>query len=371
MLSTDSIVQVIVSPVSTSAGSSFYHTGLLLVPSSDSEDASAEAEDRLGSYSSPAEMRSAGYAASSPAYLAALRYFGANAALRSLLVFRYPASSTASAALDEVLDLTTDFYGVFLCSDSAEEIQSLAAHMQLLDGRFVLFYAVTGTPAEAASSSGLLAAMQALHTSRALGIYASEYLDAASVLGMAMGLALTRASSAFALCYKPVVGMTPTPLTESQITTLKALNANVYVTRGASRLLLEPGAVASGQRFDEVLYLDRITADLREAAVSLLTEGEGRLPQTDSTSALFINRFSAVLADYESAGVLAPGTWRGSVTDHLSPGDSLENGFALWADSFDTQSDADRAAHRAMPIHVALRFAGSVETLRVDVDVSL
>ena len=34
-------------------------------------------------------------------------------------------------------------------------------------------------------------------------------------------------------------------------------------------------------------------------------------------------------------------------------------------------SDADRAAHKAMPIHIALCPAGSVETLLISVDVGL
>jgi hypothetical protein len=41
----------------------------------------------------------------------------------------------------------------------------------------------------------------------------------------------------------------------------------------------------------------------------------------------------------------------------------------LWADSYDHQSEADRAAHRAVPIHVALTMAGSVESIVIMVNV--
>ena len=149
------------------------------------------------------------------------------------------------------------------------------------------------------------------------------------------------------------------------------MNANVYITRGANRRLLENGTTVSGIRLDEVLALDRISADLQEAALSLLTSGSGKLPQTDETSAVFINRFSAVLAGYAAAGVLAAGRWRGSAAGRLQPGDMIENGYLLWAESYDLQSDADRAAHKAMPIHVALCMAGSVETLLIEIDVSI
>ena len=44
-------------------------------------------------------------------------------------------------------------------------------------------------------------------------------------------------------------------------------------------------------------------------------------------------------------------------------------GFALWADSYDDQSEADRAAHRAVPIQAALTLAGSLESVVITVNV--
>ena len=43
----------------------------------------------------------------------------------------------------------------------------------------------------------------------------------------------------------------------------------------------------------------------------------------------------------------------------------------LWADSYDTQSEADRAAHKAMPVQVALTLAGSLESVVINVNVQL
>ena len=49
----------------------------------------------------------------------------------------------------------------------------------------------------------------------------------------------------------------------------------------------------------------------------------------------------------------------------------LENGYALWADSYDSQPDADRQAHKAMPISVALTLAGSLESVVINVNVQV
>ena len=366
MLTNDPIVQVSVFASSASASATAFDTGLILYPKANAADA-----DRLKTYTSSTDMLSDGFTASDEAYQAAVKYFAASPAPSRLLVSGYPSAETPAQAFAAVLERSASFYGIYLCDATDEKILALAAAVREADGHFVLFYAVVGTPAEAISSSGLFAAVQQTGSRRALGVLAARATDAAAVMGTAMGLALNRRDTAFALCYKKINGMEPISLTESQVTSIKALNGNVYIARGYSRNMLENGAVASGLRFDEVMYIDRIAADLQEAAVALLADGLGKLPQTDETSAVFINRFSAILSSYTAMGVLATSVWRGNPVGNLATGDMLENGFMLWADSYDTQSDSDRAAHRAMPIHCALCMAGSVESLVLDIDVTV
>jgi hypothetical protein len=103
--------------------------------------------------------------------------------------------------------------------------------------------------------------------------------------------------------------------------------------------------------------------------VALLAENPDRLPQTDDASAQFMNVFSSILAGYTARGVLATAAWHGSAVGSIQAGDYLENGFALWADSYDNQSEADRAAHRAVPIQAALTLAGSLESVVITVNV--
>ena len=73
--------------------------------------------------------------------------------------------------------------------------------------------------------------------------------------------------------------------------------------------------------------------------------------------------------DYADRNILASGVWRGSPAGPVQTGDVVENGYALWADSYDDQSDADRAAHKAVPVNVALLLAGSVESIVITVNV--
>ena len=116
---------------------------------------------------------------------------------------------------------------------------------------------------------------------------------------------------------------------------------------------------------------DKIAEDLQNAAVTLLAENPDKLPQTDDSTSQFINRFSSILMTYTDRGVLASTLWRGSDIAPVRSGEILENSFTLWADSYDDQSDADRAAHKVVPVQVALTLAGSIESIVITVNVQV
>ncbi|MBR4576032.1 MAG: DUF3383 family protein [Clostridia bacterium] len=371
MLSLEIIARVNVNVSRSSALPTAFDTGLLLV-----KDASFAEAKRLRSYASSAEAAAGliadGFPASSEAYKAAQKYFAASPAPPRLLVSCHPASESPVQALDAALQKTRDFYGIALADPVTDgEALALDTHLSGLEKPAVWFAALTGTPAAAAASGSLLERLHAAGSRRTVATYVSAVSDAAAVMGAAMGLEAAHAASAFALCYKRVGGLQPSDLTEAQAEAIEELGGNVYVTRGARHTLLEKGSTPSLLRYDEVLYLDQIAEDLQNAALSLLADNPDRLPQTDDASAQFMNAFTGVLIRYTGRGILASAPWRGAALGSLSPGDWLENGFALWADSYDNQPEADRAAHKAMPIQAALTLAGSLESVVINVNVKL
>ncbi len=369
MLSISTIASVLVNVQRSAALPISFDTGLLLV-----KDSSFAAEKRLKSYANSAEAAAGlaedGFSSSTEAYKAAQKYFAASPTPGRLLVSCYPASESPSDALDAVLDRTSDFYGVALADTRTDvELLSLETHIAGLDKPCMLFLALAGTPSAVVAANSLLDKLHAANSRRVIATYASAVSDAAAVMGAAMGLQAAHTASAFSLCYKPVGGIQPSALTQSQVDAIENLGGNVYVTRGYTHTLLEKGSTPSGYRYDEVLYLDMIAEDLQNAAVSLLAENPDKLPQTDDASAQFMNAFSSVLIGYTNRGILATAPWRGSAVGSFSAGDYIENGFALWADSYDNQSEADRAAHKAVPIQCALTLSGSLESVVITVNV--
>ena len=373
MLPIDPIARVVVNAYRSTPSSRSFDTGLLLV--SDTAFTSAK---RCRVYTSSAAalagLEEDGFPSTSMAAKCAVKYFAASPSPARLIISCYPGSGqsaeTPMEALSALLAIRADVYGIcFADAISAENLLAVTAGMDGLPVPMVLFHPVTGDADAAVASGSVLQQLYAASAPRTVIFYCTGSPDAAGLMGLAMGLQLSHPSSAFSLGLKTLYGIAASTLTEVQADALKALNCNVYVSRGTNYTLLEMGTLITGERYDERLYLDMIADDLQQAAVSLLADNPDRMPQTDDSTAAFINRFSSILMTYTTRQVLATSRWRGAAAGPISTGDTLENGFALWADSYDDQSDADRAAHKAVPIQVALTLAGSIESIVITVNV--
>ena len=371
MLSINPIARVNVSVLRTSDSPSVFDTGLLLL-----KDSNYAAAKRLLTYNSweeaSAGLVEAGFADTTQAYKSAQKYFLADPAPSKLLVSCYPTSESPSDALAAVLNLTADFYGVCLGQAETDQvISALASYIEAASEHMVFVVPAVGTTSSQTAALALMGSLMSAGYKRTMAVFCTAVSDASAVMGTMMGLQLYHKNRAFSLCYKSIGGMSPVDLPEAKVIAIESVNGNVYITRGYTHIVFEKGSMASGARYDEILYLDMISDRLQNAAVSLLADNPDRMPQTDDASAQFINRFSSILMNFKDMEVIASGIWKGNSIGSISNGDVLDNGFALWADSYDSQSDEDRSAHKAMPIEVALIMAGSLESVVINVNVQI
>ena len=373
MLSINTIARVAVNAIRSAGIPTAFDTGLILTPTQ-----SYTESKRLMSFSSASEAASglinAGFTTQDYVYSYALKYFGVSPAPGRLLVSCYPSAGdhieTPAQALEKVLQRTVGFYGVCLAGVSDDNpILELEETIRASEHPMMLFIPIPNPPDYAVDEIRMMYKLHQKASQRAVCLYANLPSDAAALMGAVMGLQASHLTSSFSMCYQTINGIQPQNLTQTEVDAIQALNGNVYVTRSFTHHLLEKGTTSSGLRIDEVMYLDMIAATLQSEAVALIAENDVRLPQTDDTTAQFINRFATVLRTYTDRGVLATGAWRGANIGPLVNGDTVENGFILWADSYDLQTDADRAAHKAMPISVGLVMAGSVESIVINVNV--
>lgn len=361
MLQMDQIVKVNVLIGSATATPSVFDVGLVL-----GESDMISASDRVRQFSSLSEVKAAGFPDESPEYKAAKAYFGVSPAPSKLLIGVIDDGETAVQALAAVVAKTNSFYGVYVCGAATQVISDVDTMLSGMN-RCVQFYGVTGAADTVVGATGTLSAMFAKKSKRSMGLYSGAAEDAAAMMGAAMGLSAVHRTDSFALCYKRLPGVTPLALSQQQVDAVKAINGNVYITRGYNRDMLENGTTAHGLRYDEVMYLDQMAADMQDACVSLIADRAAKLPQNDTTSTLFISRLSEVLDGYTAKGVLTAGEWRGAPVGTVETGDVLQNGYYIHIGSYSRQSQADREAHKAMPITCCVVMAGSVESVELTV----
>ena len=378
MLTMDSVVRVNLTIGASVAVNSTFSTGAILGSTVLSSNPITSAE-RFRVFTSLEAVAEAGFATTAPEYVAARKYFGVANKPEKVVIIYYSAVENSTEnpvdALADAVDKGADYYGVYYCapanvSDSVMKttLTSIAEYLGTTYKCGALFYGVTGTVASVTANTGILAAMHELEhvesRRRAFGLVCAEDVsDAASMMGLAMGYATAHRTDAFALIYKPMALATVRNLTQAEVNSIKNLNGNVYVQRTSTVSCLENGSSAEGMRFDELLYLDRIAFDLQTACFELIANNETKLLQNDTTSELFISEINRILEDYYNGGVLATETWTGPSFGNVVTGATLEHGYTAYADSYDLQSEEDRAARKAMPITVLLTMSGAVESV--------
>jgi len=362
MLTLDPVVKVNVSVTAATASSSNYDVGLIVTAATETFTTAIRAK----AYESLAKVAE-DFAATSSVYLAAQKYFGVTPTPAMLVIGAAGEGESVSAALDAIRNVRNEWYGVYWDGASAAQQGDIDEYLNTIN-RGMQFATVTGAVATVVSS-GLLSTLDSRLSRRTHVHYSAAANEAAAVMGEAMGCASQYADTTWQLAYKEVNGLTPATLTQAEVDTLHGANCSVYVVRGYSHTMLEFGATASSLRVDEVIALDRLSAEIQEACLALMRSSERKLPQNDTTSTRFMSVITGVLENFVAAGYIQPGIWRGASFGNIATGDALEKGYSLYADSFDNQSETNRRARKGMPIQVAICFCGSVESIEINVTV--
>lgn len=209
---------------------------------------------------------------------------------------------------------------------------------------------------------------------RCFGVYSTKHPDAvAAAMGIAMAQMTGTINSAFTMKFKTLSGVETENATSVfssfAVDKIKNNNGNVYVNRGIYYNMLEEGVMADGSFFDEIIYLDKFKNDCQLSIMDLLMQN-AKIPQTEAG----MTRIHRVLADvceqYARIGFLAAGVWNGNDILKLKQGDTLPNGYMIQSEPIDEQPQSDRDNRIAPPIYIALKLAGAIHSVIVQVDVN-
>ncbi len=159
-------------------------------------------------------------------------------------------------------------------------------------------------------------------------------------------------------------------LTETQAQALVSKRCNVFVRYDNDTAILQEGVMANGAFFDEVHGLDWLQNAIQNECYNLLYQSKTKIPQTDAGVNQIVTTISKVLAEAVNNGLVAPGTWNADGFGQLQRGDYLPSGWYIYAQPIDEQPQSEREQRKAPPIQVAVKLAGAVHFVDVQVDVN-
>jgi hypothetical protein len=216
----------------------------------------------------------------------------------------------------------------------------------------------------------LASRFKALSRLRSFTQYSRNPWAVCSAVGRAFTVNFNANRSTITLKFKQEPGVVAEGLRETQATALAKKNCNVFVLYDNDSAILQEGVMANGAFFDEVHGLDWLQNAIQTECYNLLYQSKTKIPQTDAGINQIVTTIARVLGEAVNNGLIAPGTWNADGFGQLERGDYLPKGWYIYAQPVDDQPQSEREQRKAPPIQVAVKLAGAVHFVDVQVDVN-
>ncbi|MFT8350032.1 DUF3383 family protein [Clostridium saccharoperbutylacetonicum] len=357
-------VSVTVGPVSTVRTN--FNVGLIIGPST-----VISTSTRVKTYSKMSDMDADDWDGTEQEYLAAAKYFQQTKRPTKVVIGRWDTtgSETAAQAVAACRVANTEWYACTVCDSVKADIIAVANYIEACEPTSTYFYTTSDSDVLAGTAGNVMETLKNNKIHRSLGQYSTTVNAAAAIMGYAMGANDSTANSAYTLAYKGEVGVTAENLTSSQVTIIQGLNGNTYLNRGSVYNIFEPGKMADGSYFDEVINIDMLTNSIQVAAMNALTS-ENKISQTDDGLNNLLNYITAPLETARTIGFISAGTWNVAGILSVNKGDSLPRGYKILAGSIADQSQTDREARKSPPIYILIKLAGAIQHVAISVYVN-
>lgn len=285
------------------------------------------------------------------------------------------AAETPIACITTMVDASSDWFSsMFAASTQPSDDQNVAVAGFIEALSFQRSFGVTITNSSVLSSTvtnDLASRLKALGYNQTVYQYSSSSAYAiASFLGRSAAIDFAGNNTVITLMYKQEPGVTAEYLTVSQAATLKNKNCNVFIAYENGTFIIQYGAVASGEFYDTIQDVSWLKAQIQTNVFNLLYTSTTKVPQTDAGLNQVVNAISEACAEGVQNGTIGAGTWNAPGFGSLNEGDYLPTGYYIFAGSLALQSESDRAARIAPSIQVAVKLAGAIQLVNVQLNVN-
>ncbi|HEX7826979.1 MAG TPA: DUF3383 domain-containing protein [Mycobacterium sp.] len=194
--------------------------------------------------------------------------------------------------------------------------------------------------------------------------------SAASMFGRILTTDFNANNTTITLMYKIEPGITAEVLTSAQANVLDSKRYSYFAAFENSTAIIVNGTCAGDAYIDEIVGIDWFATRVQTDVFNLLYTSKTKIPQTDAGNQQITNAITGSCKAAVNNGLVAPGTWNQDGFGQLSRGDVLPTGYYIFAPPIATQAQQDREARKSVPIQVALKLAGAVQTVDILVNVN-
>ena len=295
-------------------------------------------------------------------------------ALTKELALPLIAGCSAETPLQCVVELADsgEWYGLTFADELADDDHVAVSGFIEASAKSRL-YMVTITNSRVLSptvTNDLASRMKALSRLRTFTQYSKNKYAVCSAVGRAFTVNFNANRSTITLKFKQEPGVVAEGLKESQAAALAAKNCNVFVNYDNDTAILQEGVMANGAFFDEVHGTDWLQNAVQTECYNLLYQSKTKIPQTDAGVNQIVTTIGKVMNEGVNNGLIAPGTWNADGFGQLERGDYLKTGWYIYAQPVDDQPQSEREQRKAPPIQSAVKLAGAIHSVDVQIDVN-
>lgn len=190
-----------------------------------------------------------------------------------------------------------------------------------------------------------------------------------SWFGRALTVNFEGSNTTITMKFKIQPGVIPELLSAAEASTLQAKRANVYAQYNNGTSIVQEGVMSGPAYWDEIHGLDWLANRIQNDMWNLLYQAP-KVPQTNPGVHMLTNTADGGLSQGVTNGLIAPGVWNAPGFGELQQGGYLAAGWYTFANSVDTQDQADREARIAPLIQIAVKLAGAVHFANVLINVN-
>jgi len=375
-LNLDSIVDVVVLVSPASAPRATFNQLLILGIKGISISNPITSSERVRQYVQVSDMLLDGFATTDEEYKAASLYFAQTPA--PSIVWIGVQDTTMSppedvlTALMECRAINADWYQCYSTVVTTSEIPAIALWTETTLPSTVFLYNSSDSDILVAGviPDDVATILKNFSYKKTMGQYSVTPHIIAGAIGVANGLTTGLANSAYTMFGKKIVGVSTENLSYNAKQIVESKNCNLYLSYANYYTIFEPGIMANGYFYDQILNRDILVNDIQLSCMDLLFQNP-KIPQTESGMTMIYNALSQACQLAVIRGHLGPGTYTGIPFLNLNTGDAMPQGYVIQSLPLSQQSNLDRALRKATPFYVTIKEAGAVHSMTIEVIVNV